>query len=81
MMALEGIGLNVFQRAALQHVLGSRFGLVQLPTGCGKTRLAAAAIRLLRGNGLLSGGDVVLVLSPRLVIRDQIRREMEAVLG
>jgi superfamily II DNA or RNA helicase len=81
MTALEGIELNVFQRAALQRVLGSRFGLVQLPTGCGKTRLAAAAIRLLRGNGLLSGGDVVLVLSPRLVIREQIRREMEAVLG
>jgi superfamily II DNA or RNA helicase len=81
MPTLEGVPLNVFQRMALPRVLGSRFGLVQLPTGCGKTRLAAAAIKLLLDSGLLHGDDVVLVLSPRLVIREQIMREMEAVLG
>jgi superfamily II DNA or RNA helicase len=81
MLQPEDIPLNFFQRMALSRILVSRFGLIQLPTGCGKTRLAAAAIKLLRKNGLLSGGDVVLILSPRLVIREQIRREMEDILG
>jgi len=81
MLRPEDIPLNFFQRTALSRILVSRFGLIQLPTGCGKTRLAAAAIKFLRKNGLLSGGDVVLILSPRLVIREQIRREMEDILG
>ncbi len=81
MQELPDIHLNAFQTRALYRILGSRFGLVQLPTGCGKTRLAAAAIRLFRDRGLLCEGDVVLVLSPRLVIREQIYREFHSILG
>jgi hypothetical protein len=51
-----------------------------MPTGTGKSRLAAAAIRKFIESGVLNRGDTVLVLTPRVVIREQLLREFDRIL-
>ena len=50
-------------------------GIISLPTGVGKTLLAACITRNLLKSGKIKGNQHVLVLAPRIVIQDQIACE------
>ncbi len=76
-----GNHLNVPQIEALRSALESRTGTIQMPTGCGKTRLVSALILALGISGFLRDGDKVLFLTPRRVLRRQtVRDEFELTL-
>ncbi|GBC72163.1 hypothetical protein HRbin02_01960 [Candidatus Calditenuaceae archaeon HR02] len=76
----DDLPLNTFQSEALRQIMQGRVGVVQMPTGTGKSRLAAAAVRKFIENGVLARGDTVLVLTPRVVIREQLLREFDNIL-
>mgnify|MGYP003693684303 FL=1 len=66
------VGLRSYQQAALSAwELGHHRGIVALPTGSGKTRVALAAIKLTRLSALC--------LVPTRVLLDQWLREIRAV--
>ena len=70
--AWSDVGLRPYQQAALSAwELGDHRGIVALPTGSGKTRVALAAIKLTRLGALC--------LVPTRVLLDQWLREIRAV--
>lgn len=68
---LTGYPLNDAQKEALMKILDKPRGIVQMPTGSGKTRLAAAFIWALYYLRFIGNGDIILYFSPRVVIREQ----------
>ena len=83
-----GRHLNEPQRRALKSILASGYGTIQMPTGCGKTRLISAFIRALTiDDGIddkykLKNGDKILFLTPRVVLRRQaVEEEFKKVLS
>ena len=77
-------GLNPVQRKALEEAIekiihGNKKGIVALPTGTGKTVLAACLLRwLLARSGDLKNARVVF-LAPSLVILEQIATPMDII--
>jgi superfamily II DNA or RNA helicase len=65
------------QKEALKKILEKPRGVVQMPTGAGKTRLAAATLLALYHKGSIQKGDIVLYFTPRRVIREQAVKEFE----
>jgi superfamily II DNA or RNA helicase len=65
------------QKEALKKILEKPRGIIQMPTGAGKTRLAAATLLALYHKGSIQKGDIVLYFTPRRVIREQAVKEFE----
>lgn len=69
------------QKEALEKMLKNKKGIVQMPTGTGKTRLVSALLLCLSISKLLNKGDTVLFFAPRRVIISQTIEEFKNVLG
>jgi len=76
-----GHQLNDAQKEALMKILDKSKGIVQMPTGSGKTRLAAAFIWALYAMGSIQEGDLVFYFTPRRVILGQTFEEFKKSLG
>lgn len=81
-----GRKLNIGQRLALQGLFSETQSVertrlvIGMPTGSGKTRLAASIVLYLGITGRLRNGDKVLIMAPRKVIIKQNKSQLEMVL-
>jgi superfamily II DNA or RNA helicase len=78
--ACQRFHLNHAQKEALEKILGKFRGIVQMPTGSGKTKLAATYTWILHRLGYIKEGDVVLYFTPRQVIRIHALKEFSETL-
>ncbi len=63
----------------LSHLLNNHGikGIIRMPTGSGKTRLITAFLLLLKKTKNIDEGDIILFLTPRQVIRNQVVEELK----
>jgi len=78
-----GFPLYDIQKEALTRLLeilhcgGEIRGVLQMPTGTGKTVVAIALIKALYYIGRLRRGDIVLYLTPRVILKGQVEERMK----